>query len=49
MAERGLPVAVQAAVVGSAMRDDVAHAHDAVRAVDVESIDGDEADDAAHN
>src|SRR5215831_21062109 len=49
MAERGLSVAVDAAVVGSAMRDHVAHAGHPARRVEIELLGGDEAGDAAHN
>ncbi len=43
------PSQYRPAVVGSAMRDDVAHAHHAVRGVDVESLGGDETGNAAHD
>src|SRR5215470_4827007 len=49
MAERGLSVAVDATVVGSAMRDHVAHAGHPARRVEIELVGGDEAGNAAHS
>ena len=49
MGERRVGVAVQPGFVRTAMRDDVAHPHGARRRVLVESVDGDDSGDAAHD
>src|SRR5215470_17329500 len=49
MAEHGLSIAVETAVVGSTMRDHVAHARHPARRVKIELVGGDEAGNAAHS
>jgi hypothetical protein len=49
VAEGGSAVDMEARFVGAAMRDDVAHGHDALAGVGPELRGGDESGDTAHN